>query len=47
MSDHTNPCPACVAACQSCTYECAECGRYYGSRLAAKECAGFDVGATD
>ena len=42
MSDHTNPCPACERACQRCTFECSECGRHYGSRLAAKECADFD-----
>ena len=43
MSDHTNPCPACERACQKCTFECSECGTFYGSRLAARECAGFDT----
>ena len=42
MSDHLNPCPACEHACRKCTFECPECGRYYGSRLAAKECVDFD-----
>ena len=47
MSDHPTTCPACEHTCRKCTFECAECGTFYGSRLAARECAEFDVGATD
>ena len=46
MSEHTNPCPACEHTCRRCTFECSECGTFYGSRLAALECAEFDTART-
>ena len=47
MSDHPNPCPACEHTCQRCTYRCKECDAYYGSPLAARECAEFGCGKRD